>query len=220
MKTLFTLAIAAVGQFAWAQETIALKEFKTIAVSGQIELVLKKSTENKIVIDEGSSGDLDLSSEGGALAITVKDPSKGGVEATVYYSGTLENIAASGIVELYSKNVIITPTLPVSASGAVEIDLKVDADEVVVAAATGAEIRIVGTAKNHQAAVASGAEFDASNLISHNAVVTVGSGGEAMVFASDSMIATVSSGGELAVYGNPKQLQEVKATGAEINIMK
>lgn len=92
MKTLFTLAILAAAQFASAQKTVELKEFKSLSISGDVRLTLVKGSENKAVIQSGED-ELQVQDGGNSLAIN------GHGTLTVYYTDALENILQGLIQE-------------------------------------------------------------------------------------------------------------------------
>ncbi len=218
MKKILAVAALAAFQFAVAQQTTKeLKEFTILAVSGNIEMAIMKSSENKMVIEDESNV-LKVASEAGALAIS--NDSGETVEIVLYYSGNLENIAVSGPSEIFFKDKIKTQNLNVSVAGGSEISIMVDTQNINIDAASGSEIKVSGKAMNFGTNVASGAEVSADELISENGNCVVASGGEAAVHVTGNLNATVASGGELTVYGNPRNVHETKADDGEINIIK
>jgi len=218
MKTLFIVVAISIFQLGAAQKTTQLKSFNTLAVSGNIELTLIKSSDNKIVVNNGRSEDLKISSEEGSLALSAQSGST--VEAVLYYNGPIESIAASGGVEITGKDVIKASICSISAAAGCELSLTVDVDKLTTAVASGSEVSISGSAKSHNAAVASGAELNAQKLTTGDTVATIASGAEASVNSKNTVTATVARGAELNIYGHPKKVDEVKAEGAEINIIQ
>lgn len=217
MKTLFACVAIALSQFAAAQTTKEIKGFSNLAISGNIEITLVKSSENKLVIEDGDEDDLRIGTVEGNLALSNES---GDVEVTVYYNSTIEVIAVAGAAEVNVKDEIKTKNLNVSIADGAEVNLKADADKVSIAAASGSETTISGQAKDFEIHVASGAELSANNFKTETSTAVVASGAEASLYVTDVLNATVASGGELTVYGNPKKVNETVADDAEINIIK
>lgn len=217
MKTLIVIAALALSQWAVAQKTVEIKEFSTLAVSGNIEVTLIKSSDSKVVIEEGEDT-LDVGTDEGELALS----NNNGQEAVVkvYHHGPINEIAVSGAVELKSADSIKSDNLVVAASGGTEVNIMIDAKKVTMAVASGAEMSISGTAKHFEANVASGAELKADKLKCESSAMVVSSGAEASVFVTGTVDATVASGGELTIHGNPKKVNEIKAGNAEIIMVK
>lgn len=217
MKTLFVIAALAVGQLVAAQKTVEIKKFSTLAVSGNIELTLIKSSENKAVISEGEDS-LRIGTDEGVLALS----NNGGetAEIKIYHDGRINEIALSGSVEMNATDGIKSNDLTIAAASGTEINIVVDAKKLTMAIASGAEMNISGKAKDLDVNVASGAEMWADKLKCENSNVVIASGAEASVFTSGTIDATVASGGELTIYGNPKKINEVKDSSAEIHVVR
>ena len=217
MKTLLVIAALAVGQWAVAQKTVDIKKFSTLAISGNIEVTLIKSSEYKLVIVEGEDK-LKVGTDHGTLALS-NDRGQD-AEVKVYYNGPINEIALSGSVELKGTDSIKSDSMVIAASGGTEATIVVDAKEISTALASGAEMNISGKVKHFEANVASGAELTADKLKCENSAVVIASGAEAAVFTSGTIDATVASGGELTIYGNPKKVNELKADNAEILVVR
>ncbi len=218
MRTLLMIAALAIGQMASAQKKVEIKTFRELAVSGGIELTLVASKENKIVIDSGNPDGIKIGSDEGSLAISAEGNNH--YKATVYFNGPIEDIAISGGVEIKAKDKIKTKHLSINIAGGSEATLSIEAERLSTAIASGSEMTISGTVKHMEAAVASGGELSAKDLKIENSQAVVASGGEATIYVSGIADATVASGGELTIHGNPKKVNEVKADGAEIKVVR
>lgn len=216
MKTMYAILALAAFQFAAAQKTIDIKDFTVLAVSGGVEINLIPSSENKLIVEEGDPDKLKVASEEGALAISGEQDE---FRVTVHFKGNIEEIAASGGVEIKSKGKLKGKKMSINIAAGSEAHLDVEADQINTAAASGSEMHLTGTSKRFDAAVASGAELDGKGLKTENSSVVVASGGEASIHASGVVDATVASGGELNIHGNPKTVNKVVAQGGEVNMM-
>ena len=219
MKKIVAFTALAGFQLAAAQQTQQIKPFTNLAVSGNMEITLVQSKENKLVVTEGNPDNLNVATEEGALALGTES-SKEEFDITIHYNGKLESIAVSGGAEVNAREAIKSKNLMISAAAGSEVNVAVNTGDVVVAAASGAEITLKGTAKTNKAAIASGAELNAASLKATEVEVTVASGGEATVYASTTVEATVASGGELNIHGNPKDVHKTVAQGGAVNILK
>lgn len=218
MKTLLALAVLASFQFAAAQKTTEIKSFNSLAVSGNLELTLIKSNENKIVVESGDSDMLKIGTDEGSLALS--NDSGDDIVATVYFNSPIDNIAAAAGVQVNVKGEIKAKHMTINIAGGSEVTIEVDTERLNVAIASGAEMKITGKAKEFEVAVASGAELHADSLKTEECTVVVASGGEAGVNVNKKANATVASGGELKIHGNPKKVNKTEAEGAEITMVK
>lgn len=217
MKTLLTTILLVVFQLAIAQKTENIRPFSTLAVSGKIQLVLQPSKENKIVIGSGAN-DLKIGTDDGVLALT--NNSNTIAEVVVYFNSKINEIAIAGSVQMVSNDTVKSDNLSIAASNGSEIDLKTDADKLTITLAADVKMNLSGKTGHLEANVASGAGLRADKLKCNNSEVVVASGAEAYVFTSNTIDATVASGGELTIYGNPKKVNEVKASNAEITVVR
>lgn len=217
MKTMYAILALAAFQFAAAQKTIDIKDFKVLAVSGGVEIMLMPSPENKLIIEEGDPDKLEIASENGALAINAN---RDEFRLTIHFKGNLEEIAASGGVSIRNSGKLKGKNMTINIASGSELHLDVEADQINSAAASGSEMHLSGISKRFDAAVASGAELDSENLKTENSSMVVASGGEATIYATGIVDATVASGGELNIHGSPKEVNKVVAEGGELNILK
>lgn len=224
MKVLFLFAAIVTFQFATAQKTYELSSFNRIAISGDssLELKLVPSKENKLVIlnedNEDLSEDFKVSSSGGYLAISNNADN---VEAVLYFDGSINEMIVSGDAEIVCNDTIKSRNFMLSANSDSVVQLIVDAKNLTLVAASDSEIKLSGIATNFNAAIASDAELDANKLeTKNNCSISITSDGEASIYCNGNVDATVASDGELTIYGNPKNVNESKASGAEITIMR
>ena len=216
MKKLFLIAAVAVFQFANAQKTVEIKSFRELAISGNLEVRMIESSENKLVIADGEDT-LQVNSDEGDLALSNSGST---AEVVIYFNGPIDEIALSGPIEMLVKGTITSKNLQLSVDGSTELNCSVYAENMSVAASSGSEIILKGDAKQLDIHAASGCELNASKLKTENTAAYVASGAEVSVYATGVVNAVVASGAELAIHGNPKKVNETKASTAEITIVK
>ena len=216
MKKLFLIAAVAIFQFANAQKTVEIKSFDKLAISGNVEVYMVESSENKLIIGEGEDT-LQVNSDEGDLALS---NSSSTAEVIIHFNGPINQIALSGPIEMLVKGTISSKNLQLSVDGATELNCSVYAENMSVAASSGSEIVLKGNAKQLEIHAASGCELNASKLKTENTTVYIASGAEVSVYATGIVNAVVASGAELAIHGNPDKINETKANNAEITIVK
>ncbi|MFD2602335.1 GIN domain-containing protein [Flavobacterium suzhouense] len=213
MKTLFTLAAIAAINLVTAQKTENLKEFKSLVISGDVDVTLIKSSENKAVIKNGEE-ELQIQNEKGALAIN------GDGSVVVYYTAAIENISAGPDTELIGNDEISTKEFNLAAAADSKVKLVLNVKNLNVAAAADSQVKIEGKADVMVAAVASDAQYDVKELKANNVEIVLASDAQASITAKGTVDATVASDGSLTIYGNPKKVNEVKSDDAQIVVVK
>lgn len=213
MKTLFTLAVLAAAQFASAQKTVELKEFKTLSVSGDVTLTLVKSSENKAVIHSGED-ELQVQDGGNSLAIN------GDGTLTVYYTAAIESISAGADTNVSGKDEIKGKDFNLAAAADSRVTLNLNVKNLNVAAGADSQVHINGNAQVLIAAVASDGKFDVKDLAAEDVRIALASDAQATITAKGIVDATVASDGQLTIYGNPKKLNKVEANDAKITVVR
>ena len=213
MKTLFTIAVLAAAQFAWAQKTVELKEFKSLSISGDVRLTLVKGSENKAVIQSGED-ELQVRDGGNSLAIN------GDGTLTVYYTAALENISAGPDTRITGNDEITGKDFNLTAAADSKVILHLNVKNLNIAAGSDSQVSINGKTQVLVAAVASDGQFDVKELYTEDARIVLASDAQATITAKGIVDATVASDGQLTIYGNPKKLNKVEADGAQITVVK
>ncbi|KOS07068.1 hypothetical protein AM493_14265 [Flavobacterium akiainvivens] len=218
MKSIYTLAAIATFGFVSAQKN-ELREFSTLAVTGKINLTFVKATTSSIEVTKGNAGNLKIASDGENTALSLAKGNEG-VSATVYYTSAMQNLAVGGGAEAHSKDAFTGTEFALSVAAGSKVHFVTDVETLQTAAASGSEVVITGKAKKIEAAIASGANFDAKKVEATKVEITIAAGAKAAVNAKDEVSVNVASGGELTIYGNPKQVNEVKAANGVVKRAK
>jgi hypothetical protein len=213
MKTLFTIAAFAAFNLLAAQKTVQLKEFKTVSVSGDIQLALIKSTENKAVIENGDE-EIQIQDSGNSLAIS------GDGTLVIYYTAVLESISAGSDTVVTCNDEIKGKNFNLSAAADSKVKLNVNVKKLNVAAGADSQVKIDGKSELMVAAIASDAQFSVKDLDLENVQIVLASDAQAIITAKGTVDATVASDGQLTIYGNPKKVNEVKSGDAVITVMR
>ena len=107
-----------------------------------------------------------------------------------------------------------TAVLSFQSSSSGEIDVDVDAPEVVTRASSGSLITIRGKTLLHSSSASSGADIKAGQLLSEKAVVSASSGAEISLHASVNINANASSGAAVTYRGAANVQKNVSSGGS------
>ena len=213
MKSIFILVAVALSQFAVAQQTVTLKEFKSLTVGSDTEVTMIKSNKNELVVKDSDEETADISNEEGLLVLN----SDGNY--VLYYNCEIENITVASDGILVCNDEIKSDKLSVTADSDAVVTLKVNVMQLQTTANSDAVITLKGKAVNHSAAFNSDAELNAKDLVNDNTDITLASDATAVITSKKSVNATASSDASLTIYGKPKDVNKKVSDDAEI-IMK
>ncbi|OYT17144.1 MAG: hypothetical protein B7C24_04070 [Bacteroidetes bacterium 4572_77] len=133
------------------KETRELKNFTALDVGGAFNVELIKSTESKIIIetDDNIMPTITTKVSGGTLEIDntrdINNPTK--LQLTIYYQ-QLEELDISGAADLYSEDMFIADFLDLDISGAAEITLQIQVNNLDADFSGAADINLEGTVNN------------------------------------------------------------------------
>jgi Putative auto-transporter adhesin, head GIN domain len=223
MKKLIILAFIGFSQFISAQVSKNLGDFTAVRVFDQINVTLVKSTENKIVIKGDKAGDVEVVTKNNDLKIRMKLTKllQGeDVEATVYYTGNINQVEASEGAFVGSSDTFTGTAFEVSAKEGATVKLNLEVSKLNSSAGSGGILELTGSATNHDIVIKSGGILKGKSLETSQTVIAINAGGEADVYATELVEAKTRAGGDIDIYGNPKQVNESKTAGGRINIIK
>jgi len=220
MKKMIVLAAIMLFQFVSAQDiTKSLGDFNAVRAFDQIDVLLVKATENKIVIKGGGKEDVEVVSKNNELKIRMKTTKllKGdNVSVTLYYKGNIDQVEASEGSRVASQDTFKATAFSVNAKEGAEIKLNLDVKKLNSKANSGGILNISGTADNQDISISSGGIFNGRSFITKQTNVSITAGGEADVHATEFVDAKTKAGGDITIYGNPSQVNENKFAGGTI----
>lgn len=217
MKTLLAITALVSFQFAVGQKTIELKDFKNLYVGADSKVTIKKSSQNKLVIN-GSDEDDDLSivNEGGSLKLNGGED----LDITLYYKDGLESISVEADAEVTGKDEIKAKEFTITAAADAKIELVLNVKKLNTKASSDAIVILTGKAEEHKAVVSSDANFKGEYLQTENTSILLSSDGTASILVKGIVDANVSTDASLKVYGNPKKVNEITSTDGHIKIVR
>lgn len=222
MKKLCTVVALFFIQMIAAQEISKnVGDFTRVSVFDRINLMMVASSENKIVIKGSRAGDVEIVNKNGELKVKMKLSKllKGeDIEATLYYSGTIEGIEAAEGSYAGSQDTFKVVAFELNAKSGGHIKVSLDVQKLKSKVHSGGQLELSGSAANHDATITSGGILKAKGLTTAQTDISVNAGGEADITVTDFADAKTRAGGSIDIYGSPKQVNQKKVAGGSINI--
>lgn len=222
MKKAIAIAALFLFQLVAAQDvTKTLGDFTIVKAFDQIDVLMVKGNENKIVIKGQRKDDVEVVTKNNELKIRMKLSKllKGDdVSVTLYYKGSIDEIHASEGARIASQDVFKGTAFAISAKEGAEVKLNLDVKKLSSKANSGGILNIDGKADNHDVTITSGGILKGKSFTTKQTSVSLSAGGEAEVFATEFVDARTKAGGRIDVYGNPPQVNKKTFAGGEINI--
>lgn len=224
MKKAIVFAAIMLFQFVSAQDlTKTIGTFKTIKAFDQIDVLLVKGTENKVIIKGSRKEDVEIVTKNDELKIRMKLTKllKGDdISVTVYYTEAIDQAEASEGARIASQDTFKATAFTVNAKEGAEVKLNIETKKLNTVASSGGILNITGTADNNDIVLKSGGIFNGKGFVTKQTVVSINAGGEATVYATELVEAKTRAGGDINIYGNPPQVNKKTFAGGNINIMK
>jgi Putative auto-transporter adhesin, head GIN domain len=211
-------SVLLISSFSFAQKVKEVGDFNKVTSFDQIDVILKESNENKVIVDGSGSDDVEIVNKNGELKIRMqltKMLSGDNVSATVYYK-KIDAIEANEGSRISSDETFKTTSFNVIAKEGSQVKIKLNVDRVTVRTANGSIVSISGKAKNQEVIVNSGGIYEAEKLITNQTVITTNAGGDADIYATDLVDAKVRAGGIITIHGKPKQINQKIVAGGKI----
>lgn len=217
----FILALLLVSGSIFAQETRNLGDFSTVKVFDQIQVLMIKSNENKIVISGHDSQDVEVVNKNGEVKIRMKLSKllQGDDISVTLYFKNVDQIEASEGAYVSSSDTFKGIAFELNVKEGAEVKLNLDVQKLKSKIKSGGIVNITGNADNHDVSINSGGILNSRDLTTQQTAVNITAGGEADVYATEFVDAKTTAGGDIDIYGNPKQVNQKNNVGGNINIM-
>lgn len=213
------LVLGALGR-SFAQSDYKLDTFDEISITGNIEVILKKSTEEKAIVEVyGIPEDkLNIGVRGQVLKLSLlnsifyKDEK---IKVTVYYK-KLRAVRAHAGADVEATEALEADALEIRASSGAEVLLDIKANKLEASASEGAILQLRGEVENQKASASTGGQYKALDLNCKNTYVRASTGGEARVVVLESLDANATLGGSIEYKGNPDERNRRTALGGDV----
>ncbi|WP_396195113.1 head GIN domain-containing protein [Flavobacterium sp.] len=210
------------SSIAFAQVEKNVGDFTKVTSFDQIDVILVKSKENKVVIDGKEANEVELVNKNGELKIRMpltKLLAGDHISVTVYFN-SLTAVEANEGSRIACGDIIQSTSFEINAKEGSQIRMTLNVGKLNVRVANGSTINIEGNADNQDVLTNSGGIYEARNFKTKQTTITANAGGEADVFATDLVEAKVRAGGDITIYGKPKQINQKVIAGGTIQEAK
>jgi len=219
---LLILVIVSLKGFTQEKTTKDLEKFTELKAFDRINVILIKSTENKVILTGEDQGDVNIENKNGLLKIKMDFENHmdgGDVEAKVYYTEELILLDANENAKITLEGTFTASKAKIAVQEAGKVSMKVAVDDLYVKSTSGGEVTLTGNCKIQEVVANAGGKVYNEKLSTEETKVTVNAGGTAKIKTSLKAIAKVRAGGSIYIYGNPKQVEKDKVFGGKIKIM-
>ena len=128
----------------------------------------------------------------------------------------LTNISATSGTDITFTNLFEGEALTVHATSAARIDGAIRYGSLMLSATSGADITLTGRSRHSTLTATSGANIDASALVSEEVSASATSGAHVKTYAHTRLTAKATSGAIVVYYGNPTQTDISATSGGNI----
>lgn len=196
-------------------------DFKSVAVSNAIDLVIEQSDVSEIVVeaDDNLQKHILTKVENGTLVISCDKNSFINIESmkVTVKMPVIEQLEANSSASITSTNSIKTENITLNTSSAGTINLNVEADDITCDSSSGSSIIIDGMAMKMKANASSGSKIDAKNVLTNEVNAEASSGGTISTHPIVSLDAEASSGGAITYNKVPKAIRKESNSGGAIS---
>jgi hypothetical protein len=210
------------SSIAFAQVEKNVGDFTKVTSFDQIDVILVKSKENKVIIDGKEANEVELVNKNGELKIRMpltKLLAGDHISVAVYFNN-LTAVEANEGSRIACGDIIQSTSFEINAKEGSQIRMTLKVGKLNVRVANGSTINIEGNADNQDVLTNSGGIYEARNFKTKQTTITANAGGEADVFATDLVEAKVRAGGDITIYGKPKQINQKVIAGGTIQEAK
>ena len=206
-----------------AQETIEknIGEFSSVKVYDLINLKMKKSDENKVVISGKNRRDVQVLNKNGKLKIrmNLEESYDGNDTVVILYYTSVDVIDANEGAKVTVQDTIEQFEIDLKTQEGAEITAEVKTNYTNIRAVTGGIINVMGSSKNQDISIYTGGVLNAKEFITEQTEVSINAGGEAYINATEFVDVRIKAGGNVFIYGKPKEVNESRVLGGTIKRM-
>lgn len=219
-KLTFTFLLLTTAAFSQVERTLG--DFTKVTSFDKLDILLIKSTENKIIINGNEAESVETVNKNGELKIRMPfSQTMGGedISVTLYYKN-IEAVEANEGSRISSSEIFDATIFEIITKEGAEVKINLDVEKLNVKGTSGGIITVTGKAKTQDLLINSGAIYNAKSLETEQTTITVNAGGEADIYATNLVDAKVRAGGNITIYGKPRQINQKVIAGGSIEEAK
>ncbi len=206
-------------------DSFLTEHFHSIDLQGAFQIHLNSGTEASVRIetDENLRAFINTEVQSGVLKIYAERdvmlrPSR--LDIYITYT-TLEQVSVGGACRLSAAETIHARELVLDTSGAVDIDLSINAHSLHTRVSGAGNIKLEGQTKEHLAELSGASNMRARELITDITKISLSGAGSAQVYAGTRLEAKISGIGKITYYGDPAEtIIQKSGLGAIVNASK
>ncbi|MDZ4205581.1 MAG: head GIN domain-containing protein [Bacteroidales bacterium] len=199
------------------KETLNIKDFNALRVSGAFSVYLSQGETESVVIeaDDNIHDYIIAEVQGKTLRIGTRCIGISDATMKAYISvKNLEEIKVSGAVELKGEVPLEVSRIALSSSGASKIDMELHCERLYVDLSGAGKIKLDGQANRAAVEISGAGEMNAKKLTCETLKIQVSGAGNAGVNVMKEIDARVSGAGNIRYRGNPKVFSQISAAGS------
>lgn len=205
----------------FAQSEYKLEAFDEISIAGNIEVVLKKSNEEKAIVEAfGIPEDkLNIDVRGQTLRLSLLNSifyKHDKMKVTVFYK-TLRTIRVSAGGKLEAEEPLEGDALEIRTSSGADVLFDIKANKLEATASEGAILQLRGEVASQKVSASTGGQYRALNLNCKNTYARASTGGEVSVVATESIDASANLGGSIEYKGEPDERYRKTVLGGNVH---
>ncbi|MGB0882274.1 MAG: head GIN domain-containing protein [Vicingaceae bacterium] len=198
-------------------EKRTVSTFSKIDISGGFEVLLNQGNSEKVEleVDENLIELIETKVKGNTLYISSEEPIGNAESLKIFITVVdVEDIDASGAIELKNKGTYQAENLEIDISGAADIDLDVDVENLTMDMSGASETTLAGTSNNFEIKISGAGELDAKKMKARNTSIDISGAGSAIVNVKKKLKVDVSGAGSVQYKGNPKIEKSISGAGS------
>jgi hypothetical protein len=189
--------------------------FTGIDVGGAFDVYLTIKNETSLIVeaDENLQDKIITKIRNDKLVIS-SSGIRNATKLNIYISAPeITYINTSGAASLEVSNTLSTDFLELIASGASDIRLDADVDELTTEASGASTVRLTGTAANHQVKASGAADVKAGELLTRTTSVAASGASGVTINASEKVTRKISGAGTVKIAGSPEVIPAEGSNG-------
>jgi hypothetical protein len=223
MKTTWFILALLIGTtgFGQTKQTRDVCCFNSVRVSGAFEVFLRMGEKSSVTVvaDEDIIDDINTKVDGDVLEVDFDSDwwnwGKKSNDAKIYITlSSVESLEFSGACEVKGKNSLRGNTIDVECSGASELNLEFDCDQLNLDLSGASELTLRGKSRKVNLESSGASEINAADLQAKSMNMDVSGASSASVNVSDDLNIEASGASEVRYKGSPNITQEVSGASS------
>lgn len=184
-----------------------VSDFNEIEISGAFKVFVSVGNNEslKIIADDNLHEYIETRVIGDRLVIKTTINIRRAKKRQIYIElKSLDEIDISGAIDLITKSTIKSERFKITASGAVDLDLNLNAEKIVADLSGASDIYLKGKTDKIIIEASGGVEIEAFELESRHFDLTISGAGYAAVYAEEKLDVTISGAAKVRYKGDPE----------------